>query len=129
MTDGAREFLPPKLREIAEVVGVPAAIKLAEHWPGVRLFVPATMTPEHPVALAVGLTAAEELSHRYGGETITMPKADAYRRRLRDAKIVEEYSQGKSGRDLALKYGLHENHVYALIAREHAKRNLDLFAA
>lgn len=123
----ATDYLPPKLREIAEVIGDAPALKLSDAWCGVRLFVPATITPEHPITLAIGLTAAEKLSRRYGGETITVPKASAYRLKLRDALIVDAYRKGASGRELALKYGVHENHLYSLIAKHEAKRQPDLF--
>lgn len=123
------DSLAPKLREIAEVIGIKAALTLSEHWPGVRLFVPETVTVEHPIALAIGISAAEKLAAHYASETITVPKAHAYRRRLRDAQILKEYRAGRSGRELALKYGMHENHVYALLAREQAKGQPDLFEA
>lgn len=117
----------PKLAEIADVIGLDDAIRLCEIWPGVRLFVPKNVGAKHPIALAIGLVAAEKLAKRYGGETIFVPKAEAWRRQQRNAQIVEEYSGGASGRELALKYGLHENYVYELIGKLEAKRHPDLF--
>ena len=122
-----REYLPPKLREIAEVVGLEAAIRLAEHWPGIRLFVPQRVHLQHPVALAIGMRAAEQLAARYGGETVCVPKAERYLRAIRNAEIVQRYQAGESAATLAREYGIHENHVYALVAREQAEQQGDLF--
>ncbi|MCK5772014.1 Mor transcription activator family protein [Algiphilus sp.] len=126
--DLLRQFLPPKLLEIAEVVGsYEAAIRLSEHYPGVRLHIPHGMHARHPIALAIGLVAAERLSKRYAPETITVPKAARYARALRNAQIMAEMDRGASGRAVALRYGVHENHVYALRARELKRRQGDLF--
>lgn len=122
-----REYLPPKLREIAEVVGLEAAIRLAEHWPGIRLFVPQRVHLQHPIALAIGMRAAEQLAARYGGETVCVPKAERYLRAIRNAEIVRRYRAGESAATLARHFGVHENHVYALVARQTAEQQGDLF--
>lgn len=128
MSEQPLQFLPPKLREVAQVVGVEAAIRLAEHWPGIRLFVPQRVHIKHPIALAIGLTAAEKLAAHYGGETLTVPANTRFRRAMRNAQILAEYRAGASGSQLARKYGLHENHVYALVAQAAASQQPDLFA-
>lgn len=122
-----RDYLCPNLRAIADLCGVKAALKLSEAWPGVRLFVPQTMTPDHPIALAIGVTAAEKLAQRHGGETISVSSADRYHRQRRNQLILAEYKAGASGRSLALKYGLVEKYVYDLVGKELSKQQADLF--
>lgn len=127
LTTLLREYLPPKLLEIADVVGLEAAIRLAEHWPGIRLFVPQRMHLEHPIALAIGVRSAECLSATYGGETVCVPKAQRYLRAIRNAEIVRRYQAGESAAALAREYGIHENHIYALVAQSQAEQQGDLF--
>lgn len=117
------KHLSPKQRELAEVIGLEGTVLLSEHWPGVRLQVPHQVHPRHPIALAIGLRRAKKLCERYGGEPVTVPRGAAYLRALRNEQIVSEYQQGASARRLAMKYGLHENYIYALVGKHLADQS------
>lgn len=62
--------LPGALREIAEVAGVEAALRLAELRGGTTLSIPAEVTPDCWLTLAIGEARAELLSaHFTSGHT------------------------------------------------------------
>ena len=121
------KHLSPKQLELAEIIGVEGAILLSEHWPGVRLPVPHNVRADHPIVLAIGMKRAEALCEHYGGEPVTVPRGAAYLRALRNAEMLRRYHEGASARALAVEYGLHENHSYALVARQTAEQQGDLF--
>lgn len=122
------QLLPPRLREIARVAGVDAALQISQGWPGVRLYIPQRMHAQHPIALAIGLDSARKLAREMGDQTVSIPRGVSYRRQLRNALIISAYQGGRSARELALEYGLHEAYIYTLVASAGAQRQQDLFA-
>lgn len=112
MTDPLLALLPPRLREIADVIGVPAVLALSDGWPGVRLFVPAEVPPHHPIALKIGLEAAQKLAQLCAGETIPIPRNHRILRARLRAEVVARYRADESASKLAREYGLHEYTVY-----------------
>jgi hypothetical protein len=125
------DLLPPKLAEIAELIGVDAAFKLSAAWPGIRLFVPKQVSLEHPIAVAIGLQAARKLAEMYGGETVVIPMAARAAKARLHARILAEYrptdgSPGASASALARKYGVHQLSIYRLAAKLDAEHKGDL---
>lgn len=122
MDDPLRHLLPEKIIEFGEVIGLDAALKLAAAWPGIRLFVPKQLQADHPIAVAIGVKAARELSKIYGGESITPPLCQRYHRQLMQARMLAEYREGASAAALARKYGVHQFSIYNLAAKEAADK-------
>lgn len=109
--------LPEGLREIAELVGLDAALKLTAAHGGVRIFIPLKCPPEHAIAATVGDYVAARLSNAYGGTYLYVPGVSSILRRRRDAAIVQAYDKGKSATFLARQHGITERQVRAIIAK------------
>lgn len=108
--------LPHSAAEIVDVVGVEAALRLVEAWGGVRLYVPQQMPEDHLLVSTLGRSEADTLAERYGGETIQIPRCLHALRAVRNSRIRAERHGGASPALLALRYGLTERQVYAIIA-------------
>lgn len=108
--------LPPQAAEIAEVVGVEPALRLVKAWGGVRLYVPQQMPEDHLLVSTLGRAEADALAARYGGETIQIPRCLHALRAVRNGEIRRARAAGASPALLALRHGLTERQVYAILA-------------
>ncbi|MGE4406442.1 Mor transcription activator family protein [Pseudomonas sp.] len=108
--------LPQSAAEIVDVVGVEATLRLVEAWGGVRLYVPQQMPEDHLLVSTLGRGEADQLAERYGGDTIQIPRCLHALRAVRNCRIRAERHDGASPALLALRYGLTERQVYAIIA-------------
>ncbi|MBX9752297.1 MAG: hypothetical protein K5Q68_22095 [Roseococcus sp.] len=64
---------PASLVDIAEVIGVAAALRLVDAFGGMTLYVPEKLDPAHRLVQSIGMSAAEALIARYGLEKIEVP--------------------------------------------------------
>lgn len=108
--------LPGSLGEVVDAIGIDAALRLVEQLGGTRLYVPERMTPNHPVVALLGHKHAYTLASQFGGDQIILPRCVAAMRALRDTAIREQRSGGASTKTLALKHGLTERQIYAILA-------------
>jgi len=69
-------MLPDSLQAIADIIGAPAALKVAERWGGTRLYIPDEPGEDHDLSQLIGFEAARAMGAVYGGERIEIPKAD-----------------------------------------------------
>ena len=110
--------LPGSLRDLVELIGLPAALALVEHWGGViALYVPQEMHAAHPLARRLGVEAAHKLASVYGGGSITIPRAAHALRRARDREVMRLRAEGLSPRDIAPQVGLTERWVWEILRR------------
>lgn len=111
------EDLPESLREVVDLIGLAATLKLVEHFGGlIALYVPRDIEPDHPLALAIGITAARKLSAHYGTDSLrNIPLCVAGLRRIRDAEIRRR-STAESAAALAREFALTERHVWRILA-------------
>ncbi len=126
MDKALRELLPPKIAEIGAVIGLDAALKLAECWPGVRLYVPKRMSAGHPIAVAIGYKPACALASVYGSDSVTPPMCSRYFRERVKQEMLKEYRAGASASELARKYGVHQFSIYNLAAADARSRQQSL---
>lgn len=99
-------LLPRKLAEVAELIGVQGAVKLANAYGGTELYIPANMSAEHPIAQAIGHGQALLLSETYGNDYIDVPLGHAWRRAVRNLAMVSARKRGESQSDVARQYGM-----------------------
>lgn len=112
------EHLPERARAIAELIGMPATLKLVERYGGMRIYVPQTIPPAHTLVDLIGRDAAERLARAFGGdEHFDLPRCTVAARRVRDALLVADFLAEMSHRQLAGKYQLTERGVRKIIAR------------
>lgn len=115
MRDEEHSQLPEALADLVREIGWEAARKLTKKYGGVRLYMPMTVKPEHPITMLIGMEAALKLSALCGGERGTaLPKSDAFVRTLRNNTIRARRAQGESARTLALDYALTESMIYQI---------------
>ncbi|MBN2684986.1 MAG: hypothetical protein JXR40_06880 [Pontiellaceae bacterium] len=118
----ATEGLSPMLKELERVVGLEATLALVERWGGINLYIPQTAPEGHVLALAIGVEAAEKLARYFGGDHISMPKAEEYKRLKRDREIWQKRQQGACANTLALDYGLTQRHIWQILSSERKRR-------
>ncbi|MGE4298921.1 MAG: hypothetical protein AB7E47_12910 [Desulfovibrionaceae bacterium] len=98
------------LAELAEVVGVAAALELGHRFGGRQHFVPKTPKPEHPWARILGADAWARLCATYGGEKIDLPRGDYLN--PKSARIRKLLAEGVTNRrQLAERTGATERYV------------------
>ena len=108
---------------IAEAIGDQAALALATHFGGVRLYVPRVIGDSHAICVALGREHADRLAQWAGGGAIDVPKQAARR-----ARVANLHSRGAlTIRQIALETGYSERHVYRLLSDDGDERQLSIF--
>lgn len=130
--DGIPEhYLPASVRDLVDVVGMPAALAIVEARGGIRLCVPKRVTPDHWLVDLIGVDALQALISVYSGEEIEVPRCYAALRAIRDQQIVAEAEAGASNAELARKHNYTERGIRKLrrrVEKEIESPQNDLFA-
>ncbi|AGG89906.1 hypothetical protein [Rhodanobacter denitrificans] len=109
--------LPPRLAALAELIGLPAMLRLVEARGGTRVYVPDVASADHWLARLIGLPAMEQLVAEHSRDYIELDRAAAALRAARDRKIVADNAAGTSTATLALENGLTQRQVFNILAR------------
>lgn len=116
--------LPPFLQEVSGLIGFPATLQLAKMFGGLRFYIPAQASADHPIAKIIGLQNMAKLCAEYCsngiGICIAMPQARRIFVAQRNKKIRGEYGP-KTARQLAIEHQLSERHVERIVSSKHAK--------
>ena len=112
------EALPEGLRELARVLGDADALRLVGLHGGARVSVPKKAREDHTLRMALGAVAFERLVDEYGGETIDLPKGDAYLRELRHNQVRQCRDQGLTVDATAKATGYSRRHVINILGGE-----------
>ena len=92
---------------------------------GTRIYVPAAIGANHPIAVAIGMAAAARLASHFGGFTLDLPKAFLRRQRVLELRRTTSMTAAEIAR--ATDYS--ERHVFEILANERVDDGqLDLFA-
>jgi len=97
--------LPKVLAEIAAATSEEVALKLAEDFGGVSVWVPHTVKPEHRLARSVGVEAARTIAELFGEGELSVPQGPTSFHWKRTAEIRELLRQGKTAREVAQRVG------------------------
>ncbi len=105
------------LAELIAAVGTQLALRLVAERGGTRVYIPtdARITDDCPLARIVGAQAAAKLAARWPGLWMTIPRAMAYMRRVRDREIRARI-KSETAAALAREFELTERQVYAIAA-------------
>jgi DNA-binding transcriptional regulator LsrR (DeoR family) len=111
--------------ELTMLIGEDALVRLAEAFGGTRLYVPATMKPEHDIVRAIGPDAAQRLAARVAPDVIRVPLA-------KDLRARHYRAQGRSNAQIATALGMSETGVEKMFRRmpdapAKGSNQLDLF--
>lgn len=105
--------LPPTAQDIARCIGVEQTVKLLGSLPscGKRpwrrsLYVPATMTPDHPLVAVLGWHDALRLSREFGGLILQPPSCVEIQRSRRNEAILFQLEKGLSVEVVAASFGV-----------------------
>lgn len=111
--------LPGVLRDMVEIIGLPATLTIVKHYGGVRLYVPGNMVPHHILARLIGFEAACKLSSEFGGmDHFDIPRAVSAVRAVRNAELAEKFRKGKTLRQLAIEYAMTERGITKALATQ-----------
>lgn len=100
-------LLPPQLRNLVRLIGLPETVKLLRARGGRPTYIPANPGQAKLLKEVLCDASLTALAREYGNQTIDLPKADKVLKQIRDQYILQACSQGcKSGRELAEEFGL-----------------------
>jgi hypothetical protein len=111
----------PRIRDLAELIGVAGVIKVLRWRGGQKTYIPAleSITPDHPFAKAIGYSEARLLSERNGRGHVLFP---GYMRLLAaiNTELVLTAAKAKSlsKYEISRILGVSERHVFKLLAME-----------
>ncbi len=112
------DLLPGRIKELADVIGITAALKLVEIRGGIRMTVP-KLKPKanHWLLSTLSDDELDKLISYYGGETIEIDRCAAALRLIFEKQVIQEHRNGLSNSMLARKYGYTERGIRKLRAR------------
>ena len=123
--------LPETARDLVDVVGMNAALRIVDQLGGIRLYVPKIAKDDHALADLIGIDALKELVSMYGGEEIDVPRCAEAFRSMQQRRIIAEL-QHNSFTTIARRHGYTERGLRKMLRRAEAKgevktNQLDLF--
>lgn len=129
MRRDSNDPVPPQLRHLAELIGMPTALRLCQARPGLRIYVPRKPRADHELCKLLGRESFQALCESHGGDLLEVPKATRLHAAIR-ANQVRHSRRNKSERAVALEYGLHPRQVRRICANDAVSvPQTDLFAA
>lgn len=119
---------PELIKQLAEIIGDEAALKLFIRFSGRHLSVPKTrVRPSRPMIEIIDETIGEEnaklLVRNFGGEYLKFPNGRLILNNDRNNRIVDDYLNGMVQGDIATKYELSERHI-STIVNNHKDKNI-----
>jgi hypothetical protein len=121
------DLLPAGFLQLADVMGLEAAVRFVRAFPGVRIYVPARIHMHHQFVDIVGQEAAEALAKSFPGDYIKVPNITALERQIKDQELSRMKAEGLSNRDCALYLGLTERTIERKLSERRAEQQLDMF--
>lgn len=121
---------PPVLAEIAELIGVPAALALAAECGGTYICIAYKPGAQNKAARVIGVEAMRVLARHYGPRLLEMPIATHAHKRRRNDTIRAGARSGLSQSQLARRHQMTARHVRRICSadRTYDDREPDLFA-
>lgn len=120
-------MLPRLLRDIADIIGLDAALKLVRAYSGLRLYIPERAHAGHPVAQIIGVENLQKLANIYGRENLSLPKIDAADRQIKHHTVHALRASGIPVKHVARETGYTERRIYQLEREGDDDNQPDLF--
>jgi len=118
--------LPVVVAEVERIAGREAALALSRARGGRTVYIPAEAKPDHWLAEAVGLEAAQKICNHYSsdktGGRLLIPIAKLAQQQR---QLVDALNAGKSASTAAQSAGMHERSAFRALKR--LKRQGELF--
>jgi hypothetical protein len=109
--------MPSILLEIAEVIGEPAALQLAEQHQGERVYIPEHPGPEHELCRLIGAENAARLARVWSGQSIELPMLRARTIHLRN-ELIREDARHMSHAQLVRKWRLCRRQIINILNQQ-----------
>ncbi len=108
-------LLPPQIRMIARVIGLPETLRLIDARGGNRVRIP--MRPERCQVLreVLSQSALAALAEAFGGKCLELPKKDKFILQIRN-HAIRNARQQQTVSQIAREYNLTRRHVFNLTA-------------
>ncbi len=87
--------------------------------------VPKNASPEHWLAVKIGLNALTQLVDYFGGDYIEIPRCETALRRLKEQEIMQASKNGESNAKLARRFGYTDRGIRKLRRRVEGEMNID----
>lgn len=110
------EFINGIMEDICREIGFEASVRLAAVHGGRTLYVPMQCAITHPLHALLGEKPYLAFVDLYGGETLTVPKLEAFDRWRRVRGVSDLLKRGIPRRDVAKILGLTERQIINLAA-------------
>lgn len=104
------------LGEIERRCGREAALRLADRFGGLRIYIPRAAGPTHRLRLALGDAVVDVLIELAGGEEIIVPRGRGLMKQMRMATIRDLAEAGKGTDEIAEAVGVTRRYVRLLLA-------------
>lgn len=104
-----------ELKEVVQVMGLTNALEIVRGWGGRWLWVPTTVTAEHPIALRLGLQAAQQFVAHFKGRRLSLPTERSALRGMRNRAIFDAVQSGKSRTEVAHDFGVSRQTVDLIV--------------
>jgi len=125
------KLLPKRTAELADVIGLAAALKLVERHGGRHIWVPKNASANHWLTELVGMEALEKICAYYGYSQLEIDRCAALVRAIKNQTILAEFNAGLTNGQLALKYNTSERNIRLIKNKTGQTKpiaNYDLFA-
>lgn len=96
---------------LGQAIGAVATMRLLALFGGRKLYVPEEMSEDHPIALAIGIDAARELSRQFTREQLELPDGDEFARLRRVRRVAGLLRHSTPPRDVAMLIGISTKQV------------------
>lgn len=127
------DLLPDSLREIVDLIGLGATMKLVEQYGGIRVKIPESCRRNSELTKCVGIEASRKLTDVYGGDRLELPLMLKALLTIRDLEINQRLDAGESMSKLARQYHMTRRNILYIRSRHHDEpvneqnRSLSLF--
>ncbi|BBF86296.1 putative bacteriophage transcriptional regulator [Aquitalea magnusonii] len=127
--ENVQHLLPEMAQLIADLIGLPKALKLIESWGGTTFPISKNKRRDGQIryeALAevVGVDAANVMTRHFGGEVLSIPRCAVAMREVRDRMIRAEFDQETrehpavyAVNQLARRYQMTERNVWMVLKK------------
>jgi hypothetical protein len=112
--------LPQSVRDIADLLGLAAALLLVKRYGGTYLKVPVGQQDGKVKGDLIALLGEEKaliFIRHYAGERVAIARCESSFRNTRAIEIITKYGSGTSAAKLALEYGMTERNIRNILKR------------
>lgn len=116
MIDAITKHLTMRAKELANVIGLEAALILIDKFGGTAIWIPKNAKPDHSHSLLIGFEAFQKLTRYYGDTSLEIDLCAALNRYARNQKIIED-SKALTHREIAQKYSTTERNIRKILSK------------